>query len=187
MKNLVKFLLFILYATFIFFMPNTPIVLFVFVINIIAMLLTNLTIIDVLKNLFHFLPFILLTGIINCLLGYYIDAIWLSIKLAFVCNITFIYSKSTTVTGFAKTIEFLCSPLKLFHINSEEIRVLVCIALSMIPVLKNEYSEVKTACKAKNIHFNLKNSKIILVKLLLSCFRRVNEIDEALIEKGYDY
>lgn len=95
--------------------------------------------------------------------------------------------KAQLLRGFAKTIEFLCTPLKLFHINPEEIRVLVCIALSMIPVLKNEYSEVKTACKAKNIHFNLKNSKIILVKLLLSCFRRVNEIDEALIEKGYDY
>lgn len=83
-------------------MPNAPIVLFVFVVNVITMLYTNLTMIDTIKNLFHFLPFILLTGIINCLLGYYIDAIWLSIKLAFVCNITFIYSKSTTVMRICK-------------------------------------------------------------------------------------
>lgn len=43
------------------------------------------------------------------------------------------------------------------------------------------------ACKAKNIPFNIRNSKIILIKLLFSCIRRVNQIDEALIEKGYDF
>jgi len=95
--------------------------------------------------------------------------------------------KLQLLCGIAKTIELLCTPLKIFHINPEEIRVLVCICLSMIPILKNEYMEVKMACRAKNIPFNIRNSKIILIKLLFSCIRRVNQIDEALIEKGYDF
>lgn len=95
--------------------------------------------------------------------------------------------KQQLLHGIAKTIGFLCTPLKIFKINPEEIEILVCIALSMIPILKNEYIEVKTACKAKNITLNIQNSKIILSKLLISFIQRVNEIDEALIEKGCDY
>jgi len=89
--------------------------------------------------------------------------------------------------GIAKTIKTLCSPLKLFKINTEEIEVLVCVALSMIPILKSEYLEVKMACKAKNIQLNIKNMKIILSKLFVSFMKRVGEIDEALIEKGVNY
>ncbi len=89
--------------------------------------------------------------------------------------------------GLAKTIKLLCSPLKIFNINTEEIEVLVCICLSMIPILKREYLDVKDACRAKNINLNIKNIKIILSKLLMSFIKRVNEIDEALVEKGYDY
>ena len=54
----------------------------------------------------------------------------------------------------------------------------------MIPVIKRELKEMKEACNAKNIKLNIKNTKIILSKLLISLFKRVNEIDEALLEKG---
>lgn len=89
--------------------------------------------------------------------------------------------------GIAKTVKLLCTPLKIFKINTEEIEVLVCISLSMIPIMKREYGELKAACKAKDIKMNIKNMKIVVSKLLLSFIKRVNQIDEALIEKGYDY
>lgn len=54
----------------------------------------------------------------------------------------------------------------------------------MIPVIKRELKEMKEACKAKNIKLNIKNMKIILSKLFISLFKRVNELDEALLEKG---
>ena len=57
----------------------------------------------------------------------------------------------------------------------------------MIPIIKYEYFEIKNACAAKSINMNLKNTKIILSKLLISFIKRVNEIDEALIEKGCNY
>lgn len=64
---------------------------------------------------------------------------------------------------------------------------MVCISLSMIPIFKKELIEVKEACKAKNIKFNIKNTKNILLKLFLNLLIRVNQIEEALIAKGYDY
>ncbi len=187
MKYVILFLFFVFYATLIFFLPNNYIVLFAFLINIASMISTKCTIKSALQNLLHFLPFILLTVIINVLLGYYIDAIWIVVKLLLVCNINFIYSRVTPVTSIAKTIKMLCKPLKLFKINTDEIEVLVCISLSMIPILKAEYLEVKMACKAKNVRLNIKNMKVILSKLLISFMKRVNEIDEALVEKGINY
>lgn len=56
----------------------------------------------------------------------------------------------------------------------------------MIPILRNQLYEIKIACKAKNISFNFKNMKYILSKFFLSLIKRVNEIEEALIAKGYN-
>ncbi len=195
MKNVIKFLLFLIYATIIFLIPNNLLLICPFIINLLAFVIlkvatkTKLQKIakKAIKNLLKFFPFIFLTFIINCLLDTYINATWMALKLLLVCNITFIYSQTTTFAEVAKTVRIICTPLKLFKINPEEIEVLVAIGLSMIPILKKELIEVKEACKAKNIKFSLSNIKIILSKSLTSFLKRVNEIDEALVEKGYNY
>lgn len=64
---------------------------------------------------------------------------------------------------------------------------MVCISLSLLPAIKNDLTEIKNACKAKNINMNLTNMKCILSKFLLFLIKRVNQIDEAMIEKGCDY
>lgn len=56
----------------------------------------------------------------------------------------------------------------------------------MIPIIKKELYEVKDACKAKNISFNLKNIKYILSKFFISLIRKVNQIEEALVSRGYN-
>lgn len=187
MKKAIIFLLFLFYATIIFLIPNNLILVLPLIINIIAFLLTKCNLKKAIKNLLKFLPFILFTFIINCLLDTYINAIWMALKLLLVCNITFIYSQTTTTAEIAKTVKKLCGPLKKFGVNPEEIEILVAISLSMIPIFRREYVEIKEACKVKEIKMNVKNMKIILSKLLTSFLKRVSEIDEALIEKGYNY
>ena len=88
--------------------------------------------------------------------------------------------------GIADTIKLLCTPLKIFNINTDEIKLLTCISLSMIPVLRKELYEIKDSCKAKNISFNIRNIKYILLKFCICVIRRVNELEEALIAKGYN-
>ena len=78
-------------------------------------------------------------------------------------------------------------PLKFFNVNTDEIKLLVCISLSMIPILKKELYEIKESCKAKNITFNIRYTKYILLKFLMSMINRVNELEETLIAKGYNY
>ena len=78
-------------------------------------------------------------------------------------------------------------PLRVFKINTDDIKILVCISLSMIPILKKDLYEIKEACKAKNINFTIQNIKYILLKFCVSIMKRVNELEEALIAKGYNY
>ena len=157
----------------------------VFLLNLLAMLCLKIKVTDAIENIVKLVPFILLTVIINCLLSNYEYAIWVAVKLILVCNATYIYSKTTTVRGIARTIKKLCMPLKLLKLNPNDMELLVCISLSMIPILKREYSQMKEACLAKGMDLNVKNMKVILTKLMISIMKRVNEIEETMIEKGY--
>ena len=87
--------------------------------------------------------------------------------------------------GIADTMKAICSPLKILKVNTDDIKVMVCISLSVIPILKKDLYELKEACKSKNITFNVKNMKIVLAKFFLSLISRVNETEESLIAKGY--
>ncbi len=62
---------------------------------------------------------------------------------------------------------------------------MVCISLSIIPILKKDLLELKEASVAKGITFNISNMKMILTKFFLSLLLRVNSIEESLIAKGY--
>jgi len=88
--------------------------------------------------------------------------------------------------GIADTIKIICSPLKIFKINTEDIKIMVCISLSVLPILRKDLCELKEACKAKKITFNVRNMKTILSKFFISLISRVNEIEESLISKGYN-
>ena len=98
MINLISFILFIAYATVIFFLPNNLIILVCVLINLILMILIKVNIKRLLNNLLSILPFILFTFIINCFLDTFTNALWIGIKLIIVCHITIIYSNTTTIT-----------------------------------------------------------------------------------------
>ncbi len=185
MKNIILFLSFIIYASIIFFISNSLLLWIILVINILAMLIFKVKIKGALQNLLKIIPFILFTVVVNCILDSYEYAFFIGIKLLFVCNITYIYSKTTTVRGIAHTVKTLCKPLKIIKVNPKEIELMVCISLSMLPILKEQCIGLKDACLAKGIKFNTKNMKIILSKLMVSIMKRVNDIEEAIIEKGY--
>lgn len=185
MKNTIIFLSFILYATFLFFISSNSLLVLVFLVNIFIMFMLKIEIIDAISNIFKFLPFVFFTLIINIFLSNYEYAILVAIKLILVCNVTFIYSKTTTVRGIATTIKNLCMPLQYLKISPDDIELLVWISLSMIPVFKREYTQLRDACLAKGMKMNIKNMKLILTKLMVSMMKRVNEMEEAIIEKGY--
>ena len=70
--------------------------------------------------------------------------------------------------GVAETIQLLCTPLKRLNIQPEEIKIMVCMSLSMIPIFKKDLRELKEACKAKNMKWNIPNMKFIFSRFFLS-------------------
>ena len=185
MKNVIKFLLFIIYSTIIFFLPNNKFILLFIIFHLFIIFFYKIQFKKIITKSVHILPFIIFTFLINCILDNLSNALWMGIKLFIVCNITIIYSEITSVFAMAETIKLICSPLKILKVNVDEIKVMVSISLSMIPILRKEVHEIREACVAKNIVFNVKNMKIILSKFLISLITRVNNIEESLIAKGY--
>lgn len=97
MKNLIKFIIFVIYCTSIFFFPNNQYILVIVFINCIAIIFKSKFILKIFEYTVNVLPFVLFTFIINCLLDNFFSALWIGIKLILVCNITIIYSTSTSV------------------------------------------------------------------------------------------
>lgn len=180
---LLNFLLFLIYSTMIFFLPNTIYLLVLLFFNLSIIFNLNLKKI-IFKNI-QLLPFIIFTFIINFILDNFINAFWISFKLIIVCSITIIYSEKINYIGITKAISLLFSPLKIFNINIENLTLLISISLSIFPILKKEIIEIQQVCLVKGIKFSIRNMKIILSKFLLLNLIRVNQIEEALISKGF--
>ena len=101
MKNVIKFLLFVTYATYIFFLPNNKFIMLLVVLNLFIMLISKLHLKEVMATSIHALPFIVFTFIINYMLDNFYNALWIGVKLFIVCNITIVYSETTNVLGIA--------------------------------------------------------------------------------------
>ncbi len=98
MKNIIKFLIFIIYSTSIFFLPNNRLILIFLTINLLVMFLIRKKFKTIIISTLKIFPFIIFTFFINCLLDNIINAMWIGIKLIIVCNITIIYSNITNIT-----------------------------------------------------------------------------------------
>ena len=185
MKNVTKFIIFLAYTTSIFFLPNNMLILICLILNLLVIIICKLRVGKIFSKTSNILPFIIFTFIINLLLDDLNNAIWVSIKLFIVCNTTIIYSEKETITSISETIEKLCYPLRFFSLKENEVKVIVGISLSMIPVLKKQLNEIKEVIISKNMYLNLKNIKILMVKFFYLIINRINQIDEALIAKQY--
>lgn len=97
MKNVIKFLVFITYSTSIFFLPNNKLILFPIFFNLFIMLFKKIQTKKVIIKTLSILPFIIFTFIINCILDNFTNSLWIGIKLLIVCNITIIYSETTSI------------------------------------------------------------------------------------------
>ena len=189
MKNLIKFILFLIYTIGIFFIKDYIVIGLIAILNIILILALKINILNSIKNLVKLLPFIIFTVIINILLVELKFAILMGARLVLVCNLTYTFSKTISNTEIGDVIEKLVYPLKIFKINPKEIGLMVTIALSFIPIMKAEFSQIKNVLKVKGIKPTklnlLKNLNLIFRPFLVSVLQRLNEIEMSLKAKGY--
>lgn len=185
-----KFLIFLTYITAVFFLPNGWWVLLGVLTNLVWMTAVSDKDLRLWRKIgrgtLKVLPFVVLTVVFNWWLDSWQAALWLGLKLVIVCNATMIYAAKITVTEVAEVLAKICAPLHVVGISQNEVKVLVSVALMMIPVLSKELKEMQQACKAKDATWNITTLKMVLRKTGWSLLGRVNQIEEGLLAKGIE-
>lgn len=190
MKNIIKFILFLIYVIGIFFINDYSLLGIILLFNIALLIISKISIKKSIINLIKLLPFILFTTLINIIFASLLEALLITIRLILVCNISYIFSKTITYLEFADVIEKIFYPLKIFKINPKDISLIVTIALSFMPIMKDELFQIKNVLKVKGINATkinlIKNMNLVFKPFFISVLQRVNEIELSLKEKAYN-
>ncbi|MBR2442467.1 MAG: energy-coupling factor transporter transmembrane protein EcfT [Clostridia bacterium] len=99
---------------------------------------------------------------------------------------------TTTPVSLADGLESLLSPLKLIRFPVHELALIMSIALRFIPILTDETGRIMNAQKARGADFEtgglIKRVKALvptLIPLLISAFRRADELGDAMDARCY--
>ncbi len=103
-----------------------------------------------------------------------------------------ILAMTTSPSDLVCGLERLLSPLKYIGVPVEDIAIMVSMALRFVPTFLTEYNRIKTAQTARGAHVEkghyrekLKSLVMMLAPLMISAFRRADELSEAMEARGY--
>lgn len=187
--NIIKFIFFLVYVILIFFVKSNIALIGALAIDIILIIAYKINLKSLIDNLIKISIFVLITAIINAFVVNINYAILIGIKLILVCIMTYIFSKMLSYMEFATVIEDLAYPLKLLGVNPKDLGLLITIAISFIPILREELERIKYVLLVKGFKVNtiniIKNMNIVFKPLFVSIMERINEIEYSLRAKGY--
>lgn len=188
MREVLKLLLFLVYTTGIFSIPS------IFLIDVVIINIGILIVVSrkegtyVMKQSFQFLLsvsiFIAITVVLNIFFMDWKNAMMVGIRLILVCQITYLYSWISSTSQIAIALEGICKPLNWFGISTKGIGLMINIAISFLPILKEEVTGFVLALRAKGAKVTISNMLIVWEQLLNSLFKRTDEIEMALYVKG---
>jgi energy-coupling factor transport system permease protein len=184
MFGAIRFFSIFAYTIAIFFF-EWPLLLIFLGINGATMLLCRVTPLAAAKYILSFLPFILFAAIFNFLFGFMRDAVYLTIRLILICNITQCYKKVVSTKDLRRIIESLGKPLRVFNIDEKDVALMVSISLAFIPVLRRDFDQIRLALKAKGMRLSAKNFKYVVKPFFVGILSRTHEISQAIRSKGY--
>lgn len=189
MKIAVKFIIFIIYTIALFFIQDIALLAVIFMLQVLCMLICKVSIRETGKTILHLMPFIIFTVVIDIWAMGFIEAIKIGIRLIMVCHVTYIFGKTTTAMQIAKAVQTLLFPLKWFGVNVKNIGIMVSLAITFIPIIKQEIQNIKYSLIAKgcNMSFSsqIKHINYIMGPLFYSLLRKVKEIEDSLRSKAY--
>ncbi len=206
----VKLLLTLLFIIAIFFVKSYFGFMLTTVILIGIILLARLPMMSVLKSIKGVLFIVLLTAILNLLLikdgevlaqweiftitknGVH-TTIKMVLRLVLLISGASLLSLTTTPVQLADGVEGLMSPLKLIKVPVRDIAMIMSIALRFIPTLFDETNKIVSAQKARgasfdtgNVFARIKAMLPVLIPLMVSSFRRADELAFAMDARCYN-
>ena len=122
----------------------------------------------------------------------FLQALYYSIRLAFLVIGTSLLTLTTSPVSLSDAIEILLSPLKKIHFPAHELAMMMTIALRFIPTLLEETDKIMKAQMARGADFEsgnlVKRAKAmvpLLVPLFVSAFRRAGDLAMAMESRCY--
>ena len=187
--NIIRFIFFLVYVILIFFVKSNIALIAALAIDVTLIIAYKINLKSLIDNLIKISIFVLITAIINAFVVNINYAITIGIKLILVCVMTHIFSKMLSYMEFATVIEDLAYPLKLLGVNPKDLGVLITIAISFIPISREELERIKYVLLVKGFRVNtiniVRNMNIVFKPLFVSIMERINEIEYSLKAKGY--
>ena len=120
------------------------------------------------------------------------SAIFLIVRLFLLVLGSSLLTLTTTPVALTNGVESLLSPLKIIKFPVHELALIMSIALRFIPILTEETSRIMNAQKARGADFEtggllqrVKAIVPILIPLLISAFRRADELGDAMDARCY--
>ncbi len=118
--------------------------------------------------------------------------IFLAVRLFLLVMGSAILTLTTTPVSLTDGIESLLFPLKLVRFPVHELALIMSIALRFIPILTDETSRIMNAQKARGADFEtggpirrVRAVVPVLIPLLISAFRRADELGDAMDARCY--
>lgn len=182
---MIEFILFFVCTTAIFFLPNAWWVISgSCMVALTYCLLRRIRLTKVAQKIIRIVPFILLTFVLNVWLDSLEIAVFIVLKLLIACWITLAYSQTLSSLELARIVSDSLSPLHKLGFDTYGVYLIICLALSITPILRREVTETKYAMRAKNMNLNIRNLYCITTYLLTRLIKRVDELDLSLRSKG---
>ncbi len=190
MINMLLLLLFFLLSLIIFIINNYYILLLFFKLNIIVLFIVRTNVKSIIKLLYKNIIFVLFIFVCNLLFTSLNTAIMTSLKLFNAIVFAYTISRLMPISQISEGFYYLFYPLKLFKVNIKNLSLIISIAITFIPIMSNEASEIKKSLISKGFNFNIKNvftkPHIFLVTYFNNLFNKVDELEKALLMKGYE-
>lgn len=207
MDSRVKLLLLIAYIVMIFVVKNFYGFIAVGVFLLLATLLSKVPLFELLKSAKAIFFIVFITVILNAIFYRPENAqilFWtvsvesltysgfMALRLITLVLGSMLLNLTTTPVALTDGIESLLTPLKVIKFPVHELALVMSIALRFIPILMNEADRIVMAQKARGADFEsgnlFKKAKAmipVLIPLLISAFRRAEELGDAMDSRCY--
>lgn len=119
-------------------------------------------------------------------------AFYISLRLVILSILTFLLTSTTSTVELAEAFKKIISPLKYIKFPSDEIALMISIALQFVPILFEEADRIMKAQTSRGVDFNrgsiiqrAKSFFPIVLPLLLNAFDRADQLAMAMESRGF--
>lgn len=164
----------------------------IFLVSIIMVLFTNISIKYYLKFIYQLKFLLLFIFILNFFTSDFQSTAIVFLRLISLLLYTTVVTHTTRPNELNKALSFVLKPLKLFKVPTNKLSSLITISIKFIPVVLSQASKVLKAqisrgLKVRNLKEKILMSKNFVMPLIIHSLRKAEDLGVAMELRLYDY